>query len=232
MTSHNNNTNMSTQYQASEHYQAEQGKAYFASQNRNAALGAKLDARKFAPFVKPGDRVLDFGCAGGWLLRELVCREKIGVEINEQAHPTCKANHVKVYKRIPEVMERDFDVIISHHCLEHVPYPIEALSALRDLLAPDGKLVMVLPIDDWRAQSDYTGTDIDHHLHTWTPRLMANTLVEAGFAPIQIKIIKHSWFRGWQHFYGKIPLFLFDALCWLYCMARKRPQLFVYAKKA
>ncbi len=222
---------MKTEYQASEHYQAERGKAYFAAQNRFAPLGAKLDARKFAPFVRPGDRVLDFGCAGGWLLREVVCGKRIGVEINEEAHPICKTNNVKVYKFVSEVTERDFDVIISHHCLEHVPYPIEALCALRDLLSPAGKLVMVVPIDDWRAQSDHTGTDADHHLHTWTPRLMANTLAEAGFTPLQMKVITHSWFRGWPYVYGKIPESVFDALCWMYSVARKRRQLFVCAKK-
>jgi len=223
---------MKTEYQASEHYQAERGKVYFAAQNRFAALGAQLDVQKFAPLVQPTDRVLDFGCAGGWLLRELVCREKVGVEINEQAHPVCKVNQVKVYQFVSEVVERDFDVIISHHCLEHVPHPIEALGALRDLLSPKGKLVMVVPIDDWRAQSDHTGTDPDHHLHTWTPRLIANTLGEAGFAPLKIEIITHAWFRGWPYFYGKIPQFAFDFLCWMYSVARRRRQLFVYAKKA
>ncbi|MGO8697752.1 MAG: class I SAM-dependent methyltransferase [Limisphaerales bacterium] len=223
---------MSTQCQASEHYQAERGKVYFAAQNRFAALGAKLDVRKFASLVQPTDRVLDFGCAGGWLLRELVCREKVGIEINEQAHPICKANQVKVYKFISEVVERDFDVIISHHCLEHVPNPIEALCGLRDLLSPNGKLVIAVPIDDWRAQTDHTAADPDHHLHTWTPRLMTNTLVGAGFTPLKIKIITHSWFRGWPSVYGKIPQTIFDLLCWMHSVIRKRRQLFVYAKKA
>ena len=229
---HNDNTNMKTEYEASEHYQAERGKIYFASQNRFAALGARVDVRKFASLVRQSDRVLDFGCAGGWLLREIVCSEKVGVEINEHAHSVCEDNQVKVYKLISDVVERDFDVIISHHCLEHVPYPIEALCGLRDLLSPDGKLIMVVPIDDWRAQTDYTGTDIDHHLHTWTPRLMANTLVEAGFIPLKIEVLTHAWFPGWHKLFGKTPDIFFDVLCWAWSVARKRRQMFVYARKA
>ena len=138
---YNKELNMKTEYNTSEHYKAERGRTYFEYQNRFKNLGAKLELRKFAPYVQPSDRVLDFGCGGGWLLRELVCREKVGVEINEHAHPECKANQVNVYKRVADVVERDFDVIISNHCLEHVPYPIEALGALRQLLAQDGKLI-------------------------------------------------------------------------------------------
>jgi len=226
-----NNPKMRTAFQASEHYQAERGKAYFAVQNRFADKGARLNVSKFASYVKPSDRVLDYGCGGGWLLREMNCREKIGVEINEQAHPDCRANQIKVYKLVPEVVERDFDLIISHHCLEHVPYPIEALVGLRDLLAPNGKLVLVVPIDDWRVQADFTGTDVDHHLHTWTPRLMANTLVEAGFASVESKVLTNAWFPNWHKVVGKVPGFVFNLLCTGYSMARRRRQMLVCARK-
>src|SRR5438874_1179548 len=144
------NTNTKTQYGTSEHYQGEQGKAYFAYQNRFAALGARLNVQKFASLVQQFDRVLDFGCGGGWVLRELACRERVGIELNEHAHSVCETNQIKVYKRIADVVERDFDVVVSHHCLEHVPYPTEALRALRDLLSTVGKLIIVVPIDDWR----------------------------------------------------------------------------------
>jgi len=225
---------MKTDNNTSQHYTADRGKAYFEYQNHFSFrdIGAKLNVRNFAPHVKPSDWVLDFGCGGGWLLRELVCRQKVGVELNEHAHPECRDNQVKVYKFVSEVAERDFDVIISNHCLEHVPHPIEALSALRQLLSPDGKLIFVVPIDDWRVQRDFAGTDIDHHLHTWSARLMANTLVEAGFVPLESRTLTHAWFPIWQKFYGKIPMFAFDALCWAYSVAKKRRQLLVCAKKA
>ena len=222
---------METQYGTSSHYQGEKGAAYFAYQNRFAALGGKLDAQKFAPFVTENDSVLDFGCGGGWVLRELPCKERVGVELNEEAHAVCSANGIKVYKHIADVAERDFDLIISNHCLEHVPYPIEALRALRGLLSPTGKLVVVVPIDDWRTQTDCTGKDIDHHLQTWTSRLMANTLVEAGFAPLEIKILTHAWFPRWNQVYGRLPNILFDALCRAWSIKRKQRQLLAYAKK-
>ena len=44
------------------------------------------------------------------------------------------------------------DVIVSNHALEHIEAPIDALRQLRPKVKPDGKLVLVLPIDDWRSQ--------------------------------------------------------------------------------
>lgn len=217
-------------YGASDHYTEEKGKAYFASQNRLAAGEAKVTMWKFQPWVKSTDRVLDFGCAGGWILRGLDCAERIGVELNPAAHPFCRDNGVKVYSSLEEVTERDFDVVISHHCLEHVPYPVEALRAMRSLLKTGGLLVLVVPIDDWRVEKDFTGTDIDHHLHTWTPRLMANTLVEAGFNVQQVGVLTHALFPGWQKVGESLPAPVFNALCCMASVLKKRRQLRAVAK--
>jgi SAM-dependent methyltransferase len=140
------------EYGASKHYLGDEGKAYFSSQNNLAEKEAVVTVWKFQPWVKPSDRVLDFGCAGGWILRGLQCAERIGVELNPAAHPVCRQNGVKVYSWVHEVEESGFDVIISHHCLEHVPYPIEALKKLHSLLKEGGKLVLVVPLDDWRVE--------------------------------------------------------------------------------
>jgi hypothetical protein len=45
---------------------------------------------------------------------------------------------MRVCRQVTDVIERGFDVIISHPCLEQVPFPIEAPAGLRDLLALDG----------------------------------------------------------------------------------------------
>lgn len=212
-------------YGASDHYTEAKGEVYFASQNRLAAEEAKVTTWKFQPWVKSTDRVLDFGCAGGWILKNLDCAERVGVELNPAAHAFCRENGVKVYSSLDQVTERNFDVIISHHCLEHVPYPLEALRAIRGLLKDGGNLVLVVPIDDWRVEKDFTGTDIDHHLHTWTSRLMANTLREAGFAVRQVGVLTHALFPGWQKVTSVMPAPVFNKLCCLASVLKKRRQL-------
>ncbi len=216
-------------YGKSDHYEGEQGAKYFAYQKNWASLGNKIDSIKFSPYLSQNDKVLDFGCGGGWLLSHLKCSKKVGIELNEAAHESCRSNGVEVYKSINEVPYKDFDTIISHHCLEHVPYPIEALSSLRNLLKPGGKLILIVPIDDWRRQHDFTGEDLDHHLHTWTPRLLANTLSEAGYQIQSVKVLTHAWFRYWDKFYGKIPDGLFHLLCRFWGAFRKFRQIVAVA---
>jgi SAM-dependent methyltransferase len=219
------------EYGSSNHYLGDRGKAYFASQNSLAQKEATVTSWKFRPWVNPTDRVLDFGCAGGWILHNLDCAQRVGVELNPEAHSVCQQNGVKVYSWLHEVEESGIDVAISHHCLEHVPYPIEALKSLRGLLKEGGRLVLVVPLDDWRVEKDFTGQDRDHHLHTWTPRLLANTLVEAQFRVDRVDVLAHALFPGWSSWGLKLPQPIFDALCCITAIAKKRRQLFALATK-
>jgi SAM-dependent methyltransferase len=218
-------------YGASKHYQAEGGESYFAYQ-RTFAEGAELEARKFAPHVRPSDRVIDFGCGGGWVLAQLECAERVGVELNDAAHGFCQKNGVRVYRTLAEVEGSGFDIGISNHCLEHVPCPVEALRGVRSLLRPGGILVLVVPLDDWRVQRDYTGKDIDHHLHTWTPRLLANTLVESGYVVNRVEVLTYAWFPGWRNALRVLPGPLFNWLCWLTAVIKRRRQLLAIAVKS
>ena len=218
-------------YGASDHYQSAKGQDYLAYQ-RMSAPGAILEAGKFAPHIRSSDRVLDFGCGGGWVLRHLDCAERVGVELNEGAHGFCRENGVQVYRQIDDVPAGGFDVVISNHCLEHVPYPIEALKGLRSLLRAGGKLVLVVPLDDWRVQRDFSGRDIDHHLHTWTPRLLANTLTEAGFSIENVAVWTHAWPPGWSTLMKVLPRSVFDVFCLLTAAVKRRRQLIAIASNS
>jgi len=217
------------EYGKSSHYEGKQGVEYYEYQNRAAVIRAKLNARKFTKYIKKSDTVLDFGCGGGWLLAELVCAKKIGVELNKAAHEDCRGNGIEVVSSTEEIPSVKFDVIISHHCIEHVPYPIAALACLKDLLKEDGIFILYLPLDDWRVQKDYS-IDIDHHLHTWTSRCLANTLRESGFIPSEIRVVTHSWFKGWSLWYSILHPAIFDFMCYLWSVVMKRRQLMAVSK--
>jgi SAM-dependent methyltransferase len=218
-------------YGGSNHYLGTEGERYFAWQNSRANIGGRIEALKFRAHIKPSDCVLDFGCAAGFTLKNLQCARRLGVEINPAARRAAVETGIEVYATAAEVPDGVADVVISNHALEHVPYPVEALRQLRAKLKPAGELVLVLPLDDWRTQKVYDPADINHHLHTWTPQLLGNTMQEAGFDPrnIQIRVFTHAWFPGSHSCFGKIPQGLFDGLCWIFAtMIRRRQLIAVY----
>ena len=218
-------------YGFSDKYTGLKGEEYFRYHNDFACRGGELNKRKFTPYISPTDNVLDFGCGAGWLLAALQCAKKVGVEPNKSAQQLCRDNGVDVYSAISDIPPQKFDVIISHHCLEHVPYPIQALSELRSYLTDTGKLVIVIPIDDWRVQRRINTNDRDHHLHTWTPRLLNNTLIEAGYREQEIRVLTHAWFRGWHKLYRCVPIRIFDGLCMIWSALRHKRQLLAVATK-
>jgi SAM-dependent methyltransferase len=213
------------------HYTGEAGSRYFDWQNRNGEVSGRIEARKFKAYVKPTDSVLNFGCGGGHVLRNLDCARRVGVEINPAARTIAVQGGMECHESIAGVQDNSFDVVISNHALEHVENPIAVLRALRNKLRPAGVLVLCVPIDDWRTQQNYDRQDISHHLHTWTPQLLGNSLFEAGFTPEQfsIRLLTHAWFPGTASVYGKLPELLFDVLCQMFAFVSKRRQLLAVA---
>lgn len=216
---------------ASTHYLGQSGTDYFSYQHQGGLLRGKLNARtKFARFVSPTDAVLDFGCGGGTLLRSLECARRVGVEINPVARAEASAHGLEVFETLAEVPDGMADVVVSNHALEHVINPVATLSELRKKLKAGGKLVLVVPLDDWRDQRSYDPKDIDHHLYTWTPRLLGNLLSEAGYVVGDVSVLTHAWFPNWPRWIDRLPTGVFDAVCWAYSIYSRRRQLLAVAE--
>jgi SAM-dependent methyltransferase len=219
---------MSQQYGQSEHYLGERGQAYFQRQSQSGPLKGELEARKFAPYVRARDAVIDFGCGGGFALAALQCTRRIGVEPNPRAQTVARENGIESYSSLAEVPDAVADVAIINHALEHIPFPIEALRQLKAKMRPGGRLIVCLPMEDWRVQSRYNPKDIPHHLHAWNPQVLGNTLVEAGFdvSPTSIGILTHCFPpKFYPLLYRRLPLFVFNCLCRLCAVVLRRRQL-------
>lgn len=114
---------------------------------REAAFRAELLAGK----LRPGARVLDFGSGSGEFLAAARARgcEAIGVEPGRDYAAYARDHHgIEVLDeadtddRFPD---NHFDVITTHHVLEHLRDPADVMERLARWLKPDGVLYAAVP---------------------------------------------------------------------------------------
>ena len=210
------------------HYQGELGDDYYSWHRDVAQMGAELNLWKFRDHVRPDDVVVDFGCSGGELLAALPATRKIGVEVNAPALAVARERGIEAHESTADIESAVADVVISHHALEHTLNPLAELAGLRRVLKPGGRLVLWLPLDDWRSQRRAT-EDRNHHLWTWTPLNLRNLLSEAGFQVSECRVVTHGWPPGTRVLARRLPRRAFDALARVWGALGRRRQLMAVA---
>lgn len=167
----------------SKHYQAERGRTYQARFAKSEFYRRYQVGMYFREHVTSSDTVLDFGCNDGLFLSCLDAARRIGVEVNPAAREKCVSQNIELHADISAIPDSVVDVAISNHCLEHTLAPFETVRQMYRVLKPGGKLVLVLPFDDWRSSihRHWRPNDKDNHLFTWSPMNIGNLLTEAGF---------------------------------------------------
>ena len=206
------------------------GKEYFAWQKEIGKMGGRLDKFKFEPYIRETDTVLDFGCGGGWILGNLNCERKIGIEINRFARKTAKGkNGIEVYEDIDSVPDNTADIIISNHALEHVKNPYGILVKLLSKLKESGTIIFVVPSE---RKTVYKRDDINMHLYTWSGQNIGNLFRQAGYYVEDVKEIRHFWPPAYQTFYKIFgEKFVFVLACIWARLHPKTTQIRVIAKK-
>ncbi len=164
---------------------------YFDWQAPMGAFGGWANQSKFAEHISSNSSVLDFGCGGGFLLKNMKCGTKVGVEINPSAAETARKNGIEVFGSVAEIPDGYVDVIISDNALEHTLQPLEELKALYRKLKAGGKIVFVVPCASISYR--YKPGDVNHHLYSWSPMCIGNLFTEAGFSVIESKSYIHKW---------------------------------------
>lgn len=175
----------------SEHYKADSGERYFDWQRSVGEFGGWANVSKFAGFLQPDDRIVDFGCGGGYLLAQLPQREKRGIEVNEAARMAAAARGLVVAASTAELPDAWADAVISNHALEHTLHPLAELVALRRVVRPGGRVVFVVPSEGIARR--WNPADHNHHLYTWSPLNLGHLFTEAGFVVDECRPYLHKW---------------------------------------
>lgn len=208
----------------SSRYLGAEGERYFSWQAGAGALAGRLTAPLYAPFVGRDAVVLDFGCGGGALLAALPAGRRIGVEPNPSARAQAASRGLETCERVDDVPDASVDVVVSNHALEHALQPFAELEQLRRVLRPGGRLLLVVPLDDWRTQRDVHGSDPNQHVYAWTPLALANLVRAAGFTVERCDVISRAWPPGVDRL-SRLPGPLFAVLAWATAVLRRRRQL-------
>ena len=195
----------------SDHYNSD----YFEWQRKIGMFGGKANCFKFKKSIKPNDTVIDFGCGGGYLLQNLNCSERLGIEVNESAHQQIIENSAKPFISPKALLddrgEECADVIVSNNALEHTLNPLLELKSLIPLLKRGGKIHFVVPCDNISYR--WAPNDINFHLYSWSPMNLGNLFVEAGFEVIKVKPYIHKWPPFYQKIQKVFGWSVFNLLC-------------------
>lgn len=193
-----------------EHY----SEKYFKWQGEIGEFGGWANLDKFLEYISEDQTIVDFGSGGGFLLRNIKCMEKLGIEINPSARKISEENGVKCVESAREIKNDFADLIISNNALEHTIHPLDELKELYRILKPGAKIVFVVPCES--INYFYRPNDINYHLYSWSPMSIGNLFNEAGFDVIKSLPYKHKWPPNYEQIAKLFGRKIFNLSCKLY----------------
>jgi 2-polyprenyl-3-methyl-5-hydroxy-6-metoxy-1,4-benzoquinol methylase len=159
----------------------------------------------------PGGRLLEVGCGGGILLKNLrdLGWAAEGVDFDPTAVANARDKGLTVHlghlasQGFPD---SHFDAIVMSHVIEHVHDPGGLLRECRRLLHPEGTLVILTPNADGLAHrvfsADCFTLEPPRHLQIFRPSNLRNLLEEAGFSVSRLKTHSRGgrdyWALSWE----------------------------------
>ena len=137
-----------------------------------------------------GGKILEIGAGAGVFLRALANEwQRYAMEGSETTRSDLETAGISVFREfleIPRSEQGTFHVIVMFQVLEHIAEFRSVLEQCRQLLAPNGKIVITVP--DGKAmirQEKITGCpDMPpNHINKWTQNSLSLALKQTGFMP-------------------------------------------------
>jgi ubiquinone/menaquinone biosynthesis C-methylase UbiE len=149
--------------------------------NYNAWIYSQIE-----PYI--GRRILDVGCAIGNITRFYVDRDLVvGVDVVPDELAVARerfegknfeAHHLDVSsEQLLQFRDRNLDTAVCLNVLEHVEDDVHALRNMKNTLAPNARICLLVPVNKWL----YGPMDaIDHHYRRYTKGELNAKVAEAG----------------------------------------------------
>ncbi len=163
-------------------------------------IGAFLSLFLPHPFhwMKPGmvhfdSSILDVGCGSG---RVILSMQRSGFKNLTGIDPFLdkdlqNTDNLKILKRDLFDMTEKFDFVMLHHSFEHMDHPEKVLNKIRELMKPNGKLLIRIPVANayaWRKyHTHWIQLDAPRHLFLHTSLSMNLLAQRSGMMLDQIE---------------------------------------------
>ncbi|MEI6274527.1 MAG: class I SAM-dependent methyltransferase [Prolixibacteraceae bacterium] len=152
------------------------------------------------PWMKPGligfsDSVLDVGCGSG---RVILSMQRSGFRNLTGIDPFLEQDlqnttNLKILKKDLFEISGQYDFVMMHHAFEHMDHPGKVLEKIRNLLKPEGKLLIRIPVANshaWRKyRTHWFALDAPRHLFLHTTNSIHLLAAKAG---LQINRIEYD----------------------------------------
>lgn len=149
----------------------------------------QLDCKAFFDFSDGGKlpvngRILEIGCFDGSFLSLFEGRTLIGCEPNPMGRMAAERYDVEVVPRYfsaADFEDSSIDLVVMRHLIEHLPDPLEALEACRQIIKPTGRLLIETPNIEHTLAKHVVGNFYHQHLHYFSRESLPFILRRAGF---------------------------------------------------
>lgn len=170
-----------------------------------SALPAPFDFAEHGQYLRiarvtgPDAAILDVGC--GSSPHRLAAFRRMGFSRLEGIDPFVPGDleyfRIPVFKRTLERHQGQFDCIMFHHSLEHVPDPVNTIREAVRLLSSNGTILLRLPVVGtyfWRRFGvNWVEFDAPRHLHLLSPEGVRLLAGRAGLRVIDAVYDSMAW---------------------------------------
>lgn len=210
-----------------EQYKTMKDEAYIKEEDGRREYARKI-LKEISQLQKTTGRLLDIGCACGFLLDEA---RKQGWEVYGVEFSNWAVEYAQKELKLEKVFKEDllkmnfsknfFDVVIMTDVIEHLSCAQETLEYIRQILQPQGYFCCTTPdVDSLPRKILKTKWWGFHqtHLYYFNRKTLAQLLLKTGFTPVKTRTFPRVfslgyWIQGFSQ-YGILGRFLLRCVTW------------------